>query len=451
MLSRIIAVAGYAVLTLALAGTAYWGYQEHQDKNSVLIKAENSYQRAFHDLNNDMANLEDELGKSIATNSRKLLAPCMANIWRIAYDAQSNIGQLPMNLTPFSKIETFLAQVGDYTYGIGMRNLETEPLTEAEWDELKKLHGQSKELQRELRKIQTKVLSDGLRWMDVEMAAAEENADMDKTLLDGMESIDKQVEGYIETEQGAEENKITSQSSDKTKLIEGAPVSEHEAAQKAKQFMGFGEKVKTEVVKNGEGNDFSSYSVSLKAAERENPVIVDVSKNGGHILWMLDSRDIEQSKIGLYEAQQKAEKFLEQRGMTSMAAVESDQYDNVGVFDFVYEQDGVRIYPEAVRVQVALDNGDLIGYEGLDYVINHDGHVDVPKPEISLEEAKEALNSNFQVMEDHLSMIETEPGEVKLCYELLGTIDQETFRIFVDAKTGTEEMIEKMKQAEPIV
>ena len=106
----LIRTAMFAVLILALAGTAYWGYQEHQDKNSVLIKAENSYQRAFHDLNNNISNLEDELGKSIAMNTRDLLAPCMANIWRISYAAQSNVGQLPLTLMPFSKTKDFLAQ-----------------------------------------------------------------------------------------------------------------------------------------------------------------------------------------------------------------------------------------------------------------------------------------------------------------------------------------------------
>ena len=39
-----------AVLALGVAGTGYWGYQEHRDKNAVLLNAENNYQRAFHDL-----------------------------------------------------------------------------------------------------------------------------------------------------------------------------------------------------------------------------------------------------------------------------------------------------------------------------------------------------------------------------------------------------------------
>ena len=38
------------VLSLGIIGTGVWGYQEHQEKNAVLIQAENTYQRAFHEL-----------------------------------------------------------------------------------------------------------------------------------------------------------------------------------------------------------------------------------------------------------------------------------------------------------------------------------------------------------------------------------------------------------------
>ena len=100
MIVRWVKVALALLLTVAVIGTAYWGYQEHQDKNSILIKAENNYQRAFHNLNNTIDNLEDELGKALAVQSRDMLAPCLANIWRLAYAAQSD-GQLPLTLTPF--------------------------------------------------------------------------------------------------------------------------------------------------------------------------------------------------------------------------------------------------------------------------------------------------------------------------------------------------------------
>lgn len=451
MIGRILAVAAVAVLTIGVVGTGYWGYQEHQDKNSILIKAENTYQRAFHDLNNNIGNLEDELGKSIAMNSRRMLAPCMANIWRLTYSAQSNIGQLPLMMSSFSKTESFLANIANFTFDIGMRDLENEPLSDQEWNQLKSLHGESKKIQGELRKVQTKVLNQNLRWMDVEMAIASEDADMDKTIVDGFDGIGEQVQGYVETEWGATDNKFGDEASDKKKKIEGSVVNEEQVKQKVIKFLKQNSNAQMEISENGEGEEVTSYSVQLQPPDRENKISLDVSKKGGHILWLLDSRDIEQTSIGLNEAQNKALEFLKERDISSMEVVESDQYDNVGVFDFVYQQDDVRIYTDLIRVKVALDNGDIIGYEALDYIVAHNENKQIPTPKLSLEEAKAKVNKNFNVQEDHLSLVEIKAGEIKLCYELLGTIGDETYRIFVNSETGDEEQIEKMKQAEPLV
>jgi spore germination protein len=61
---RRIAAILFPIAVIALIGTVVWGYQENQDKNAVLIKAENQYQRAFHELNFHLDQLQDELGKT---------------------------------------------------------------------------------------------------------------------------------------------------------------------------------------------------------------------------------------------------------------------------------------------------------------------------------------------------------------------------------------------------
>ncbi|MBX6394808.1 MAG: germination protein YpeB, partial [Alicyclobacillaceae bacterium] len=56
-------------LALALVVSAFWGYREHRQKQALLLKAENQYQRAFHDLTTHVDQLQDELGKAMAINS----------------------------------------------------------------------------------------------------------------------------------------------------------------------------------------------------------------------------------------------------------------------------------------------------------------------------------------------------------------------------------------------
>jgi spore germination protein len=448
--SRIFSIALIVFLAVGFVGTGYWGYQEHQEKNAILIQAENNYQRAFHNLNNNITNIEDELGKSIAINSRKQLAPCMANIWRLASHARSNVGQLPLNLIPFSETEKLLAKISDFTYGIGMRDIENEPLTDKEWKQLKSLHSQAEEIQGSLRKIQTEMIEDQVRWMDVELLMASDDKDMDKSVIDGFVEIDKSVQGYIETDWGATDNQHGDQLSDKKAQIEGTEISSNEAKQKVVKFLNLDKDVKMKVEKNGNAREYSSYTVLINR-DNDNMIWADVSRKGGYMLSFMNSRDIEESSIGLGDAEEKALSFLKERGITSMVSVESNQYDNVGVFDFVFHKDNIRIYTDLVRVKVALDKGEIIGYEGLDYVVAHDKNKKIPKPKLTEQDAKAKVNKNVKIHESYLSMVEIEGGEIKLCYELLGTIENETYRIFINAMTGDEEKIEKMKQAEPLV
>ena len=201
MYKRIAAVT-LPIALIALVAVGVWGYQENQEKNSILIKAENQYQRAFHDLNFHMDQLQDELGKALAINSRKQLAPCLTNVWRLAYSAQNDVGQLPLTLMPFNKTEGFLADIGSFSHRVAVRDLGKEPLTEKEYETLKTLYKRSNSLQQELQGVQTKVINDNLRWMDVELALASEDKQTDNTIIDGLRSVDKKAEEYTEVDWG---------------------------------------------------------------------------------------------------------------------------------------------------------------------------------------------------------------------------------------------------------
>src|SRR5690554_1625477 len=101
------------VLAVALLGTGYWGYREHQEKNAILIQSENNYQRAFHDLTYNIDLLHNKIGSTLAMNSRERLSPSLADAWRITSEAQTDLGQLPLALMPFSKTEEYLYKVGN--------------------------------------------------------------------------------------------------------------------------------------------------------------------------------------------------------------------------------------------------------------------------------------------------------------------------------------------------
>lgn len=428
------------VLSLGVAGVGFWGYQEHQEKNAVLIQAENTYQRAFHDLSYRMDLMHDKIGTALAMNSRESLSPQMVEIWRLTSEAISDVGQLPLTLMPFNKTEEFLSNIGDFTYKTAVRDLKDEPLNDKEVKTLKNLYEQSGELKDELRQVQHTVLDENLRWMDVQLALAQQDEQSDNTIVDGFKTVEKKVEGYAESNT---DSALTGTSSKEHEYqnLSGKTINQQEAAKKGSQLLSLKNPGDLNVTESGDGADVPIYSVSFQDDNKNG--YIDISKQGGRPLTLLVNRDVQEQKISLNEGMEKANKYLKQYNFEDMQIFTSNQYDNVGVYSYLYNQDDVRIYSDAIELKVALDNGDLLGLTARNYFMNHKER-DIPEPEISIEEAKDIVNPDVEINEDYMAVIDNDVGEEVLVYEFLGVLDGETYRIFINAMDGTEEKVEKL-------
>lgn len=436
-----------AVLSLGVAGTAFWGYQEHREKNAILINAENNYQRAFHTLTYKVDLLHDKIGTTLAMNSRKSLSPALAEVWRLTSEAHNSVGQLPLTLLPFNKTEEFLANIGDFSYRTAVRDLDKEPLSNKEYTSLKKLYSQSADIQNELRKVQHLVLKNNLRWMDVEMALASGKQATDNTIIDGFKTVEKTIEGYGETDLGPTFLSLEKKNKDFTH-INGKDITANEAVAEAKKYTPF-KNAKVHVTENGKGSDYAFYSVSLQDNKTRQEASMDILKKGGYPIWYILSRDVKKQNISLNEASEKASRFLKDNGFTDLKLFESAQYDHIGLFTFVATQSNVRLYSDSIKIKIALDNGNMIGFSAGDYLrANHKRNI--PSPAISLEDARTKLNPQLKIMEDGLAIINNDLNEEVLCYEFLGVLGNDTYRIFINAKDGHEEKVEKLQNAEPI-
>lgn len=434
---------------IIVIGTGIWGYKEHQEKNAVLIQAENNYQRAFHELTYELDLLQDKIGTTLAMNSRSQLSPTLAEVWRITAEAQSNVGQLPLALLPFNKTEEFLSKIGDFSYQTAIRDLEKDPLTDSEYKTLKQLYSHATEIQQELRKVQHQVIENNLRWMDVELALATEDTNMDNTIIDGFKTVEKNVEGYSESEFGPEFSQMKAEKDENFQYIAGKEITAEQATIAAKKFLSIEEDVKVSVEENGDGSDYGFYSLTINSPKQDSQIYIDITKKGGYPIWAINDREISKQKLSLNEATEKAKKYLNLHNFKDLELFESAQYDSIGVFTFVSKVDNVRIYPDSIRIKVALDNGDIVGFSAEEYLMSHHER-NLPKPVINEEDASKKINKSVMVMEKRLVVINSTNGDEVLCYEFLGTIDNDTYRIYINAKDGTEEKVEKLKNAEPI-
>lgn len=437
------------LLVVALAGISFWGYQEHKEKNAVLIHAENNYQRAFHDLTYQVDLLHDKIGATLAMNSRKSLSPALVDVWRLTAEAQNDVGQLPLTLVPFNKTETFLSDIGNFSYRTAVRDLEKEPLNDQEYNQLKSLYKQAGEIQDELRTVQSKVIKYNLRWMDVEMALASADENTDNTIIDGFKTVEKKVAGYTEANAQNPTFLSTNQKDKMYKHVEGKVLTKKEALAIAKKYAQVSEDVEAKVEQNGKGSDYGFYSISLLDTKTNTEVNMDLTKKGGYPIWYLNNREVQQKKLDLHQAYTKAVAFLKDHKFDSLELFESSQYDKMGLFSFVTSVDGVKVYPDSVKVKIALDDGSIIGFSADEYLQSHQLR-QIGETTLSAKEALTHINSKVDIMEQSKAIIINDVGEEILCYEFLGVINQDTYRIFINARDGQEEKVEKLKNAERV-
>jgi len=432
----------FPVLAVLAIGLGIWGYQEHRDKNSILLKAENQYQSAFHNLNDHIDTLNQELGKALVTNSYKQLASRLATVWRLAYAAQSDLGQLPLALVPFSNTEEFLSNIGEFSYRVALRDLEREPLTEKERQTLKALYQHSEQIKKELNGVQSKIIDHQLRWMDVENALAMEKSPRDNTIIDGFQTIDETVKQFSEVDWGSVKT-VSERRIHRYNQLPGKTVNEQEVEKIVRKFIGQPLK-EIEMSQTGDDLAYAVYSVRAKPEGSEDSIYLDVTKKGGHVLWMVNERPIGKRSVSEEEALQIAIDFLSKRGFKRMSLVNVQPYDNTRIFLFVPIQDGVRLMTDTVSVKVALDRGEVTGFQAEEYV-NHHRTRTLAKPKLSEAQAREKVNADLETPNGELALVEDENGEERLAYEFQAEQNGHTYRIYIDAFTGEEVLIESIK------
>ncbi|GED24004.1 germination protein YpeB [Brevibacillus agri] len=439
----------FPIALVALVGAGMWGYQEHNEKNSVLIKAENSYQRAFHDLTYHIDKLHDELGKSLVVNSRRQMTPTLTNVWRLAYAAQSDVGQLPLTLMPFNNTEEMLSRVADFSYRVAVRDLDKEPLSDKEYGTLKSLHKQAKDIQDQLRNVQANVIDKQLRWMDVETALASDDKKSDNTIVDGFQTIEKKVQEFPDLDWGVGIQSLDKKKQQRIQGIDGKPATPEDAKKSALEFLRLNaQDAKVEVDENGKGQTYTAYSVRVTPNGQKAAINLDVTKRGGKVVWMMSEREIGEEKLDMKQAQERGEEFLRKHGFENMIVSEIDSYDRNALFTFVPVQDGVRIYPDSVTIEIALDNGEVTAFNSTEYLFNHKRRI-LSKPRISKEEARKKVNPSVKVTNERLALIEGKnDGKEVLTWELTGSFEGNSYMVYINAMNGDEEEVVKMETGE---
>ena len=155
---------------------------------------------------------------------------------------------------------------------------------------------------------------------------------------------------------------------------------------------------------------------------------------------MEKAREVKEEKIDIDIANEKGKLFLEKVGFPGMKETYYMKRNNMITINYAYEDNGIVVYPDLIKVKVALDNGEVLGIETTGYLNSHEARY-YNEDIIDIEEARESLNSDLEIMYEGLSVIPTKWKTEIFCYEFKGKVNEREFLVYINAETGEEEDI----------
>ncbi|MBE3575687.1 MAG: germination protein YpeB [Firmicutes bacterium] len=167
-----------------------------------------------------------------------------------------------------------------------------------------------------------------------------------------------------------------------------------------------------------------------------------VSRRGGKVVSMVSPRPVAAARISLADAENRAAGFVRSHGYPNMVPTYTLRRGNTAIVTFADQDRGVIVYPDQVKAQVALDNGDILGLDAATYWMNH--HVRSAAalvPRISQDEARHSLNPQLQAGPGKLALIPTDDGREVLCWEFRGRLGGTEYLVYINADNGDEEKI----------
>jgi len=431
------------VALLAAVGFAYWGYGLNRDRDQLVTLMNNRNQKSYFELVSSVQNMEVMLSKGIVSNSPGQRMLIFADIWQQASQAQNDLNQIPMSGASMNRTTKFLTQTGDYAWSLARKYARGDSVKPSEIRELNALHTEAGYLAVELQRLADLRNIGRLSWGELRRAADRELADQSSPTLLGMQKIDKNMEDFPSLiYDGPFSDHIMTRI---PKALTGSLINDAQASGIAERFVEAGTGDNYRVVKTeGVNGIIPAFRLHLQPQGAKTPaVIADISKTGGHPLMMLSTRPVNRTSINKDRAVSIASDFLANRGIRNMKPTYMVEQNNTGVVIFEYVQDGVLVYPDLMKVKVALDNGDVVGFEGTGFIMNHSVRENT-KPAVSEKEALRAVNPQLKIKSRRLAIIPMENLKEVLAYEFKGDLNGDIFIVYINAKTGKEERILKV-------
>ncbi len=415
------AVISLGVTTLALGTVVTFGWLTMDNMQADMASG---YTQSLYELNSVIDNLDADLSRAKASSSASDRVRVLSDIAIESETAETILERFPLDMQMTEQMSSFINKMGDSAKQMLYTVANGGELTASQKQSLQYMYETNARIKEELNTLVS--TCDGKDLMQAMRGKS-------SAIGDGFSVIQNNT---FETPKGIQDGPF-SDSIKKTnpKALKGQKEITAQTAEKlAREY--FKDYKVSEAKCTGEatGEALTLYNVSLTTPDGE--MFVQLSKLGGKVVAFDSYKDCSDKNFSVDRCIAIAEDFLSSLKLTGLKAVWTSENGTTCNLNFAPVQGGTILYPDLIKVKVCEERGIVTGMESLSYVLNH-GERSLAKPSISEAQAKASVNGNMEIKSSRTALIPFDNEEV-LCYEFVGTLDDNEYYVYVDAATGEE-------------
>lgn len=413
---------------LALGATTVSGYLLADKYRRNL---EYSYQRALNDLSAYVTNIESTLTKAVYANTLPQQNGIANMLMSQSSGAKSALAALPLKGNELTNVNKFIAQVGDFSRTLSVEVSSGGKISDQEYRTILSLKKYAGTLKNDLSQMEENLGSGSIKIGETERLLDNLN-NASPVLNENVQSIVKDFTDYPTLiYDGPFSDNIRQQ---KPKALDGKlQIPQGNAQNIAAEFMGISESALTHT--NDTDGNMPTYNFNSGS------IRISVTKMGGNIATIINSRDVSEANLDYGAASKKAQEFFKSHKITGMRESYYVIHDNVCTINYAYSENNIVYYPDLIKVSVALDNGDIVNYNATGYLMNHHNRK-TEKASISMDTAEKSVSKHLKIERGGLTVIPTPGQQEILCYEFLCTGDnKEKVLVYINTHNGYEQQI----------
>jgi len=410
ILSVVVIIAIVCILMLFLKNNEY--------KNSL----ENQYQRSYMQLIENVDDIEVDLSKLVATTAYDAQKGIMQNIYTSCVLAGENISSLPVSIDSLTNVNRVINKVGGFVYSLLLNGstVEGEVLKNIE-----ELHNSLAIIKYDINKGYSDVLNNEI--LLTSSTYASEGSSFTAGLVSG-------------------QNSYTSVPS----LIYDGPFSESVINKEPVELEGIISQDEADVLVNKLAERWMGYSIeylgttngkldtyNYKLTSGNNELFVQILQNGGKLLSASSYGNYKGESIDNTAAIKLAKSIAFDFGYGDMVDVWSQVVGSIIYINLAPIEDGVIYYSDLVKVKIDLNGGEIVGWEGTNYIYNHHDRGGY-QATLSIIEAGYLLSDSLVVLERNYCVVPNEFVGESDAFEYKCEWGGYTYYVYLDSNTGKE-------------